>query len=554
MHCSCRTLCAAQSCSFPQGMDRPSGSTMELVVESLPWLPSESRPYIDDGRPKSAAAGLTGENYIQNKPNAEGTGRPHSAAAATPGKWFDQTLTIVRQRLETETELKSSKQAELDGYNGRTYKPTPLKKVAAQSPAHHLDQRSASNGNRLGKLGLQPWSTWAAPLGNGAQIMSVRESALGGAPSASSSSPLAAPMLAATPPPQVANPSDRKATKGLRKQPSAQTLRTLRGSTRTPTPTDGTPSRGRSSKSSRKLDSQRRHVQAGERSEMMENVEIRLSSLTEEQGGKHLQRRSRESYSTSNASHVAENRTRRRRAATTREPKDPQKTIGTIEWARSTASAIAASSPKRRHSPSTSRTSRTPSPEKSVAKEHSSPTRELFSSPGSSGAQASPISSSEAVSGEARSPDAVMQSQFGASSGAGSHHDSPGMTSAEMQPHDDVGVAEESGSFIEELTDPIPPLVQVPGGKALLLLREFSSRIAGSEGKAHAVEVEEREANHSSTASSIAPTAQLLGSQRKAKISFDSVSHSLLPWPLPIEKAIEQLASSGKNDALANGC
>lgn len=130
---------------------------------------------------------------------------------------------------------------------------------------------------------------------------------------------------------------------------------------------------------------------------------------------------------------------------------------------------------------------------------------------------------------------------------ADSQHDSAqrqktGMAQPEVQSRDDGEAGEEGEIFIEELTDPVPPLSQLIGGKALLLLRDFSSRVVGNEGKALAVEVEEREPNDSSAM----PMARLVGSQRKAKIGFDSISHTLLPWPVPIDHAVERLTSTGK--------
>ena len=238
-------------------------------------------------------------------------------------------------------------------------------------------------------------------------------------------------------------------------------------------------------------------------------------------------------------------RRRRKKAMTTRNL-DKDKTIGTIEWARSNASAIAAAKPLRRSSP-TARTSRSPSspPLASIPEGHTTqdtePAARLFASPGSGNAAASPAKVTATVpTPSSASPSAGMppgQSKH--------HHLSPvghDMAVPETSENDGGSIAEKVSHPVEEISHSVAPLVQLAGGQVVLLLRDCTTRMAGGEGKALVALVNKQQQSDSSSA----PMAQLFGSQRQVKLSFDSVSHALLPWPLPTEDALKQLTSSGK--------
>jgi hypothetical protein len=93
----------------------------------------------------------------------------------------------------------------------------------------------------------------------------------------------------------------------------------------------------------------------------------------------------------------------------------------------------------------------------------------------------------------------------------------------------------------------IGPQMRIATGQVLLLLREFSNRLAGREGKVQVGVIRsEQEAG--------AASVLLAGSDSEVPFDFDSVSHVLLPWPLPNASALEAVvgADARRQTAVAN--
>ena len=102
----------------------------------------------------------------------------------------------------------------------------------------------------------------------------------------------------------------------------------------------------------------------------------------------------------------------------------------------------------------------------------------------------------------------------------------------------------------------IAPVTQVADGQLLLLLRDYGGRLAGGEGRAVLAELQghspgdKKGSSLSDKAASRAEkadlvlTAKLCGSDKTVPVVFDSISHILLPWPVPVDDAIERFAGS----------
>ena len=95
---------------------------------------------------------------------------------------------------------------------------------------------------------------------------------------------------------------------------------------------------------------------------------------------------------------------------------------------------------------------------------------------------------------------------------------------------------------VEELFRPISPIAQLADGQLLLLLRDYAGRLAGREGRALVAQLGEQDYEEKTTP----PLASLFGSAKQVRIGFDSVSHILLPWPVPVDDVLELLTASGK--------
>lgn len=128
----------------------------------------------------------------------------------------------------------------------------------------------------------------------------------------------------------------------------------------------------------------------------------------------------------------------------------------------------------------------------------------------------------------------------------------------------DVGDDQTAADDVSKTADgskSVAPVAQLAEHQLVLLLRDYAGRLSGSEGRAVISEVQSvpgiESKNLTTAEKAVAradkadamPTAKLYGSERTVPISFDSVSHVLLPWPVPVDNAIQKFSSSKMTQA-----
>ena len=88
----------------------------------------------------------------------------------------------------------------------------------------------------------------------------------------------------------------------------------------------------------------------------------------------------------------------------------------------------------------------------------------------------------------------------------------------------------------------IGPHLLVPGGQILLQLRDFAGRLAGGEGRLIIGEVKGESTKDKRSEVQVV-NADGSRSDNELSFTFDSVSHLLLPWPLPMSNPIDRLVN-----------